>query len=781
MKTLPSFRRFFGGEKAGAPVDPAFLLLLGALFFLFIPYLAKTVWPHNDTGYSFQYFYFFYNDLFLHGDIPRWMPFGLFGIPGDFFQIVDMSPANYFMAVLGCLFRIRDVLLLFKLSVLTELSMLLTGTYLLSRELYRRRSTTIFVSLAVLASTAWHSNLYFNFRIYALLPFMFFFLLKAVRRQEFSWLCLAGLTFFISLLGNLPYYSVLYFYILLLFVLVLLLGERPDLRPFLVPSRRNALLLAALVFTGAITVYFFSHALDGLAILTPSRDPNSGGVSLSTFLTYGGDIGLRKFLGLFYAGPTPNPTPDRILDNTLYAGLLPLVFLPYAFRNVRRTAFAALGAVTFFLVTFSIGDPALTARASFFLLPGIRMFRHIGLVGDMMKLFIPLLAGFGLDQFLTDLKERNAKAEKKSRPALMFFVYGASVLILALFIDFKVNPLNAQIFPRIWPAYHSFALGLLALAVLVLAGAAKKFPKAAGTFAILFLALDLFPYQSLVASTAPRHADAPADIARVNAYPFQSARSDTPVVDRRSFDASKIVVSSSVSTLAYGFIQTDPCGVQYPGVAFRAEYLTQGTGRLIRARGGNPPNVLPIQDPSFMRCAGCNTPKLTLNSNVLFAETEKQAESLVKQASDINQPVVLRYVPEEISASWKSSPDPAAPGDLKILAFTANTLEIKANVTKPGGTWLVYADSWHSGWRATVNGRPAPVAEANLAFKAVKLGEGQQTVRFFFDGGPGRFAGLFAVIFGSLFTAAMLFLLIRILFPSGNAFFRKSGNIHSTP
>jgi hypothetical protein len=58
-------------------------------------------------------------------------------------------------------------------------------------------------------------------------------------------------------------------------------------------------------------------------------------------------------------------------------------------------------------------------------------------------------------------------------------------------------------------------------------------------------------------------------------------------------------------------------------------------------------------------------------------------------------------------------------------------LEIAA--TADADAYLVIADNYYPGWRAEVDGQPAPVERANYAFRAVPLPPGSHTVRLVFD------------------------------------------------
>jgi hypothetical protein len=61
-----------------------------------------------------------------------------------------------------------------------------------------------------------------------------------------------------------------------------------------------------------------------------------------------------------------------------------------------------------------------------------------------------------------------------------------------------------------------------------------------------------------------------------------------------------------------------------------------------------------------------------------------------------------------------------------ILEERPDCLVIAAAASGPG--YLFVSDSWYPGWRAEVDGQPAPVLRANIAFRAVPLRGGEHRV-----------------------------------------------------
>jgi hypothetical protein len=79
----------------------------------------------------------------------------------------------------------------------------------------------------------------------------------------------------------------------------------------------------------------------------------------------------------------------------------------------------------------------------------------------------------------------------------------------------------------------------------------------------------------------------------------------------------------------------------------------------------------------------------------------------------------------------------AGPGGQRAAQAATITREepdlVEIAATAEQAAYLVVADAYYPGWRAEVDGQPAPVERANYAFRAVPLPPGSHTVRLIFD------------------------------------------------
>lgn len=76
------------------------------------------------------------------------------------------------------------------------------------------------------------------------------------------------------------------------------------------------------------------------------------------------------------------------------------------------------------------------------------------------------------------------------------------------------------------------------------------------------------------------------------------------------------------------------------------------------------------------------------------------------------------------------APDAGTTGEARVTAFAANRVGVEVTSSAPG--LLVLAEAYHSGWRARVNGQPAPVWPADGILRAVPVPAGASRVELQF-------------------------------------------------
>ncbi len=98
---------------------------------------------------------------------------------------------------------------------------------------------------------------------------------------------------------------------------------------------------------------------------------------------------------------------------------------------------------------------------------------------------------------------------------------------------------------------------------------------------------------------------------------------------------------------------------------------------------------------------------------------------------------------------------PGFHGSARIANFRADRVRLEAETSDPG--FVALLDTHSRGWRATVDGQPAEVLRANLAFRAVRVAAGRHSIEMVYRP-PGMLPGLAA---GALSLALLLTLLAR--------------------
>jgi hypothetical protein len=105
-------------------------------------------------------------------------------------------------------------------------------------------------------------------------------------------------------------------------------------------------------------------------------------------------------------------------------------------------------------------------------------------------------------------------------------------------------------------------------------------------------------------------------------------------------------------------------------------------------------------------------------------EATRALASISTNTAALRQTLVVEHAPEQFQCRR-----PADPVTVETVVERANAAEYRIAMGQGRG-YLLVADSWSPAWTATIDGEPAPILRADLAFRAVALPEGDHVVRF---------------------------------------------------
>lgn len=113
---------------------------------------------------------------------------------------------------------------------------------------------------------------------------------------------------------------------------------------------------------------------------------------------------------------------------------------------------------------------------------------------------------------------------------------------------------------------------------------------------------------------------------------------------------------------------------------------------------------------------------------VIASTPDEALTAVTQQAGSLHQIVVLELEnqppPPELGTGQ------AAPGQAAITEYALNHVTIEADMETAG--FVILADTYYPGWRATIDGQRTPVYRADYLLRAVYAPAGQHTIRFSF-------------------------------------------------
>jgi hypothetical protein len=121
-------------------------------------------------------------------------------------------------------------------------------------------------------------------------------------------------------------------------------------------------------------------------------------------------------------------------------------------------------------------------------------------------------------------------------------------------------------------------------------------------------------------------------------------------------------------------------------------------------------------------------PRVSIVGEVLVADGPTTADRLLEMPWDPSRQAVVEGLRAEDVRTPGSSLATGMVGEARLLTSTPTEIVAQADMTAPG--YLILADRFDDGWRATVDDREVPIARANGVERLVAVPAGSHVVRF---------------------------------------------------
>jgi hypothetical protein len=121
-------------------------------------------------------------------------------------------------------------------------------------------------------------------------------------------------------------------------------------------------------------------------------------------------------------------------------------------------------------------------------------------------------------------------------------------------------------------------------------------------------------------------------------------------------------------------------------------------------------------------------PRVSIVGEVLPADGTTTADRLHALAWDPSSQAVVEGLRADDLRAPASSSTSGSIGEARLLTYTPTEIVAQAEMTAPG--YLILADRFDDGWRATVDDHEVPVARANGVERLVAVPAGSHVVRF---------------------------------------------------
>lgn len=678
------------------------------------------------------------------GYIPFWTPYVCSGMPFMAVALDAFYPINW----ISPLFVKGGILPFAIVEILVIFHILLGGffTYLYTKEIKLSNFGALISALTFMLSgfLITHS-IHFLVNTFAWLPLILLFIHKSLTSGKYIYSILGGVFFGISILAGFPQFTLHISYIIVLYILFYAIGVK---RAEIKQKGHNYIftcLIVVLIGYGIAAIqyipsYEYSKYTTRASISyeqsTFSSIPPLQLITLLIPKFFGSRTGMGTDSVPFWFGDAS----VNFWETCIYIGILPLIFMFFAFREKREKITLFFGGMAILSLLATLGGNTLFYKFIYYILPGFNKFRIPGRFSGIFSFSMAILAGFGADAIfrnkLTAHESTSGQAErqvKQKLPKYFVLIIAATVLYITLFYFCLTNYISPKNYTNMLKQNSIFLFFLFSSLMIVLLQVKTNIrPNILKAMSVVILFADLYTFgHNFNASNKNPYgifADTPLtkllqekrkrESFRVNMAAENRKKSGDRGVKRNAGNIYRIELIEGYSPLALQRYQNFNIPLDRKldllNVKYRRVLLDEKIGQLeLQENSDYLPRAFVVFD------------------YVLASNGKEVLKILSDEKFDYKNKIVLEEKPD-IDLRNVEKQDYHSDIDIHRNDNNPNVVSLHLSTDAPAGL-LVFSDIYYPAWKAYVNGKRTKVYCADYALRAVCIGKGESEVKLIYD------------------------------------------------
>ncbi|MCE5299674.1 MAG: YfhO family protein [Spirochaetia bacterium] len=677
--------------------------------------------------------------LTQYADLPLWMPHLFFGVP----LLASSSLLYFYPTDLIAMFLPIEPQYLYVPDMMIHMFLAFLGMFLYMRQTGARREAALFAGTVFMVSGFMMSYIYVghwnNIKAGALIPLIFYFTEKGLSEKRLLHLLNAGIFLALQVLAT---------GMQIMAYTLLGTGLLAVYRAWQSRSEKGAMPKLLMLFAASVAAAAVFSALQLLPSLPYTDFSWRGSFTYNDFISWS----IHPLETLSFILPQVFGLSDRTYFGgmpfnltTYYFGIIPLLFVPFAFMGKKRkeALFLSAASVLFLILAFGGFTPLYKI---FYYVPIFKQFRNPSRFIYVMTFFVTVLSGMGLNAVLEAAADKNDGGAKKffravsitaGALALFFLVMAAGPVtgfVSGLYRAIKGAAIPAEIAVKVsgmaradMLAFAALAAAFLLVVWLMLSGRLKSALAAALLLCVLNFA-DVYRIEKKFVimddySKYVQAKDPVADVLRQDKDIYRAADFSFAWGPNRNVYHGIEGVKGM-----HGLIPSDYMNMEQSGI-----FNILGADRYFNIKYFIFPSDTAIQglekvydgNVKVYRDTGAQ-PRFAFKEKGIKARDKAQALEMMKNGA-VN--IYTTAVSTEVIDLPESGDELSY--KVAVLSYTPNSIKLKVDAGKPG--IFILKNLYYPDWKVKVDNIPGKIYNVDYAFMGVVLMKGMHDVEFYYS------------------------------------------------